>query len=378
MLSKRAGLLPMLETEIKTKEGIIDAWIKQLEKLDFTVRPMSWAELFSTDDTVHSSKSNNGLLEMGSMYVVKLATVLKGSVAVNQNLNAFTNFITPRYAPNPDEVCVVTQMAFNKRERLVKLATAWGGVLSVSVFLKLTEVEALVRFVRNNHMAFSYTYIHIVLYNREVDFYPINTMRNVATDAAATDFIFTVDLDFMPSLASHNVIREYISHPFWGNQLRAQRNAWIIPAFEYTVSDMTDAALFGSLPLTKAELVRSKDAIPFHINWYFKGHKPTDFERWYKTEEPYEVRWEQGFEPYVVLCKNKLIPSYWQGFKGYKENKLSWISELNEAGWSFYVLPGEAFVIHMYHDISNRPEMPTLKKEKRKFQAHLKETYAAG
>lgn len=377
LLSKRGGLLPMIKYSIKTKGGINNAWTKQLEGLEFVVEHVTWQSLASQDDSAHQRKDEPALLEMGSMLVVGLDTTIRGSVKVGKNMKAFTNFITPRYKPDHDEVCVVTQMAFNKRERLVKLATAWGGVMSVAVFLSLDEVEALVRFVRNNHMALSYTYIHVVIHE-EFDFYPINIMRNVATNAAETDFIFTVDLDFMPSLAAHNVIRSYISHPFWGNQIRNTRIAMIIPAFEYTVTGLSDSDMFGSLPLTKAEVVRSKDAIPFHIKWFFKGHKPTDFKRWYKTDEPYEVRYEEGFEPYVVMCSrgHSLVPQYWEGFKGYKLNKLSWIRELDRAGWSFYVLPGEAFLTHMSHDISNRPEMPGLEKEKEKFESHLKETYA--
>mmetsp|Transcript_22368 Transcript_22368/g.66296 ORF Transcript_22368/g.66296 Transcript_22368/m.66296 type:complete len:650 (-) Transcript_22368:65-2014(-) len=376
LVSKRGGLLPMLKSEIKTKRAIIDSWIEEIQQLGFAVNTMTWETFASTDDGMHKDDNKLGLLEMGSMYVVGLDATIKGSIAIDRNLKAFTNFITPRYKPEGDEVCLATQMAFDKRERLVKLATAWGGVVSVSVLLSLTEIEGLVRFVRNNHMAFSYTFFHVVIHE-QYEFYPINIMRNVATDAVETDFIFTVDLDFMPSLAAHNVIHSYTSHPLWGNQIRNSRNAWIIPAFEYTVSDMSDSDLFGSLPLTKAELVRSKDAIPFHINWFFKGHRPTDFDRWYKTDEPYEVRYEQGFEPYVVLCTrgHNFLPRYWEGFKGYKVNKRSWIEELNRAGWGFYVLPGEAFVIHMHHEFKSRKEMPNLARELLRFHSHLKATY---
>lgn len=380
LFSKRGALLPMPNADTKTRHNSIIEWTEQLRGVGFAVDTMFWHELASTDDIIHQKKFKPVLLEMGSMNVVGLNETVRGSLDQSKNLRAFTNFVTPKRKFGRDDVSLVTQMAFNKRERLVKLASAWGGIMSVAVFLSLTQVEGLVRFIRNNHVLLRFCSFHLVIYESMVSLYPINIMRNVASDAVETDYIFTVDIDFMPSLAAHDTIRSYLTHSFWGNQVRDTRAAMVIPAFEYTVSDRSEPELFGSLPLTRTELIRSNDAIPFHLNHFFAGQKPTDYERWYKAEQPYEVHFEEKYEPYVVLCArgHSLIPRYWDGFVGYRLNKASWIKELFRAGWRFYVMSGEAFVIHMYHDISNRPMMhfQKLYNEEKKFEDYLKERYA--
>mmetsp|Transcript_20514 Transcript_20514/g.59509 ORF Transcript_20514/g.59509 Transcript_20514/m.59509 type:complete len:659 (-) Transcript_20514:44-2020(-) len=381
LFSKRGGLLPMPAADSKTRNGSIMEWTEQLRGDGFDVDVMSWSDLASKDVAVHEMKSKPALLEMGSMYVAGLNEMVQGSVDLPRNLKAFTNFIAPRSTFASDyDVSLVTQMTFDKRERLVKLASAWGGVMSVAVFLSLPQVEDLVRFVRNNHFILRYCSFHLVIYESMNALYPINIIRNVASDAAETDYIFTVDIDFMPSLASHDTIQSYLTDPFWGGQVRGARAAMVVPAFEYTVSNRPEAELFGSLPLTKTELVRSNDVKPFHLDLFFAGQKPTDYERWYKAEQPYEVQFEEKYEPYVVLCArgHSLVPRYWDGFIGYRTNKASWIKELSRAGWRFYVMTGGAFVIHMYHDISSRPTMRLgkLYDMEAKFNNYLKERYA--
>lgn len=81
-----------------------------------------------------------------------------------------------------------------------------------------------------------------------------------------------------------------------------------------------------SLPSQKNELVDKYfegQVCGFHVGHFPKGHMPTgtssselilarlilneDFERWFGEEKTYEIRYSEGFEPYIIM-KRVLIP----------------------------------------------------------------------
>ena len=41
----------------------------------------------------------------------------------------------------------------------------------------------------------------------------------------------------------------------------------------------------------------------FHMDHYAQGHASTDFWRWTEATAPYDVEYELGYEPYVLMAR---------------------------------------------------------------------------
>ena len=114
------------------------------------------------------------------------------------------------------------------------------------------------------------------------------------------------------------------------------------------------------MPFSKANLLRQLDAnferiAPFHEN-YASGHGPTDYAKWYRGAEPYQVYYDLDYEPYCVVDKKKWdVPLFWEHFTGFGKNKQSWVEELAVAGFRFYVCP-DAFIVHIDHSVDDQDE----------------------
>lgn len=82
-----------------------------------------------------------------------------------------------------------------------------------------------------------------------------------------------------------------------------------------------------------------------------KAQRATDYERWWDSEAPYRVHFEEQYEPYVVVRTkdNPFLPGFDARFRGYGWNKVAFISELHTAGFQFYVLP-HCWLVHRSHD----------------------------
>jgi hypothetical protein len=109
----------------------------------------------------------------------------------------------------------------------------------------------------------------------------------------------------------------------------------------------------------------------FHISHFPKGHRATDFERWFAGSagpdavsdgsftrekhglDTYPVKYEESFEPYVIVARD-ITPAYDERFRGYGMNKISHLYTLAEQGFAFHVLDHrDTFVIAQKHPNSS-------------------------
>jgi hypothetical protein len=256
-------------------------------------------------------------------------------------------------------ITLVTHISLSKLAELYRLAQVWKLPISCSLFLQnLSQIhQVLDAFPSGRSDRID---IHLLIgeqYNRTA-YYPFNAARNLALDNARTDWVFLVDVDFVPNPdLARNIKHTLERYPKLRDAMERRKAVLVVPAFE---KFKTPSAARETLPATRAALleeVRSQRIAPFHLSWYWPGHGPTDFMRWFgvsntdsidESDKPYLVRYQDGYEPYIVAYRHGL-PRYEDRFVGYGWNKQSFIKELHYAGYSMYVLR-DGFIIHLNHD----------------------------
>ena len=187
--------------------------------------------------------------------------------------------------------------------------------------------------------------------DREYDnMYPINNLRNLALDAAETRLVFLVDVDFVPSpqlamLCSASGKARQSSGAL--DEMCERGAVLVVPAFEvqYDVDEMPKCR--EDLKL----LCEQFRAEGFHVSNFPKGHMPTAFDRWFDTDAPYTVEYQEMYEPYIIACKDR-VPRYDERFRGYGMNKVSHLYEVASRGVKFVVMP-EVFIAAREHQRSH-------------------------
>ena len=200
--------------------------------------------------------------------------------------------------------------------------------------------------------------------------YPVNKLRNIGLNALETSHFIVVDIDFVPS----SELKETVHSNF--QFLLGSRDAMVIPAFErYGENcDNTDGCKDrvqkdpSFVPYTFEDLTRcifqdeNCSVFQSQINW--TGHYSTRSELWLEKEwsidkKPRSVTCFKSdrYEPYVVLRWCKGSSAYYdERFTGYGKNKIEYISHMRYLGYTFKVLAGPGYIIHVPHGRSTAKE----------------------
>jgi hypothetical protein len=212
--------------------------------------------------------------------------------------------------------------------------------------------------------------------------YPINALRNIALEAATTEFVFLLDVDCVPCA---NGIQALVGSPEKLNSLRSmctdQKCAVVVPCFElvYESKDtLTRPALSYNDVMTSYNDSYNNISVedsgpfmrPFMIDRFARGHQATNFayllQLWKKECDTrssgdditnnnapsnickyYPIQYEEGFEPYVIVTR-AYVPPYDERFTGYGRNKAIHLYHLHKLGIQFYVA-SNVCVIHLPH-----------------------------
>jgi hypothetical protein len=175
----------------------------------------------------------------------------------------------------------------------------------------------------------------------------------MAMEQTETDYFLALDVDFMTIPECHDKLRALMKADPTLVQALHNKTMMILPAFNHEFKLKDEQLQDNVLPSTKEDalkMVQRNELTPFHVARFFPGHGPTDFGKWSKQEFEeswYPINYVMRFEPYVLGYKPG-IPHYWQGFRGFGFNKLSWFIELNYKGFKFGVLR-DFFVVHLDH-----------------------------
>jgi hypothetical protein len=224
----------------------------------------------------------------------------------------------------------------------------------------------------------------------EAFYYPHNILRNIALMNVESDYFFATDADHVPSPNSYARLSKLLlplphsnnnnntndikntntNMDIMRSRLR-QKTLFVFPAFELFANKKEQFATEDMLPQTKDQLLSKVETgrmAPFQKKRCPNCHGPTDFDRWYQhhhhhqhhknnntTEEAFYYTLSNrnitpNFEPYVLGYRHG-IPRYWESFRGYGYDKISWFVQLTAAGYKYAVLR-DFWVAHLRHPIS--------------------------
>jgi len=273
-------------------------------------------------------------------------------------------------------VTLTTQTSVDRIESMERQCLSWEGTCSAAVFVpeRIIPTElfnTMEQMTKNVEAAGGCLIISVIhgIPGDDVDEYdagyPINALRNLATDESTGDFVFALDVDFVASEFFLDRLRDYMDHGLSESAKTAKPVALVIPAFwipnegpnKVADKDRPDPAVF--LPRSWPDLSKAKAEL---FKWSLRdvAHGPTDFPRWHAAlftqkntsdDWTYHVDFAEYFEPYVIVNKH-LAPRYDERFRGYGFNKAEFLHHLNANGFDYQVLATNAFVLHGEHEKS--------------------------
>jgi hypothetical protein len=184
-----------------------------------------------------------------------------------------------------------------------------------------------------------------------------------------------MDVDFVTEKDAHQRLLSLVrTDPAVKAALHSKR-LFVLPAFG---SAHGAHSLF--IPETKAVACNmegeTRSVSPFEIDVWPPSHIPTNYSLWCSgnTGNFYDVSYKPDFEPYVLAYRHGL-PRYWEGFRGYYYDKLSFFAEAHALSYKFSVLR-DFFVYHVGeagNGLRKKVPPPTRKKKEEwaAFQKHV-------
>ena len=299
----------------------------------------------------------------------------------------YINALTPPSSSQPqtspqihpeDDLMLVTHGSVAKLKRMVLQLQQWNGPASIALYLSTPEdIDTFVDFYTTHRVELDQAWIHVLLEHPNDLGYPHNRLRNIALDHATTGFFLAMDVDFITPHNCYERAMELIhSHSRIRRSLR-NKTLVVLPAFEWFFDEPDPPLEHLQLPKDRTELIElwdSETVAPFHIKSFFRGHGPTDFDKWKGLNSTassvmYDIDYGNLYEPYVLGYRHA-VPRYWESLRGYGFNKLSWIMECYYSGMRFAVLR-DLFVVHLNHNAKDAKPRKATNETKQAFGLYV-------
>ena len=241
---------------------------------------------------------------------------------------------------------LTTHLTFDRLPKLMAMLERWQGGVVAAVVTADAEQEAALR----NFSARWGGRLNLVAWRKPCSYpfnYPVNFLRNLATDAARADVVLGVDVDFVPSAGLHGkLVAMARAGAFAGV------DAFAVPAFLALPGARLDdqAALLRAVANHTAKPILTAGE-PADVDgvWEIAHAQFIDYPRWYQASEPYQRPFTWHNEPYVALnASHPCAPRYDERFVFYGGDKVEFVHHLAALGWRLMVLPHE-FLVHERH-----------------------------
>lgn len=311
----------------------------------------------------------------------------------------------------PNDVTLITQGTVDRVENVHLINHTWSGP-KVVVFAIYNISEQTARAANAQRAAIvraAAVWVNIkvliCILRQRTDFFtehfasfkqpllPINTLRNIGVDQAKTNYVFPLDIDFIPSKRLYDKLRRTylpLAHAI-------DRVVMVVPHWETLRCHGS-----VSVPVTFGELdqqLRRGMARPFHVatahlipvdfgpvpdlgcvddgsSVWTPGIKTTNYFRWYReSRDGHDGLFplasgggpttDRYYEPFGIFRRveadGRSVPRYQEQFVGRFKNKIAFISALRSHGYQFFAVRRE-FVVHIPHSVSNQtsPDMQGL------------------
>jgi hypothetical protein len=228
----------------------------------------------------------------------------------------------------------------------------WTGPIAASVLVKSAfEEEKVAKFLRINNGDGRLSINTWMRPKKLRVHYPVNVMRNLATEQAKTEVIFPIGVDFLPSRGLHAFLKRLVSEGLF-----VGRGAFAVPSFEVaksTTVPRTKQEMLAAIErkLAKPSLSRGDPSSTDGV-WEIAHVNFIDYPKWYATNhELYERPIEFHNEPYVVVNRSQpCFPDFDERFIYYGADKVEQIYHLSTRGWRFFVLPLHFVDPIQYHE----------------------------
>eukprot|EP01132_Coremiostelium_polycephalum_P008037 gene8037-9885_t len=287
----------------------------------------------SSVEVSHQYKSVNQLTSLGEVTF---------KYPIEREIDAFYKKKT--MPTNINDISIVSQLDISRFDRLSLCSKNWDGPISIALFVKdpksdIDKLNQLLESPDHSHMKKNVD-IHLVYKSTKDKSYPINSLRNIAIEYALTDFVYTVDIDFIVSPNAHaNIVS-------WITIIDSYKTFYVIPAFEMDGYSMDSHEIFPKTKKELVELMKKDEVRQIHVNLAPEAHFATDYEQWKYSKKPFNSEYQNHWEPYGVFRKSS--HQYDPRFAGYGWDKVSHTYQLNSLGYKFIVLP-DAYMIHLSH-----------------------------
>eukprot|EP00980_Cylindrotheca_fusiformis_P007231 scaffold1525_cov142-Cylindrotheca_fusiformis.AAC.31 len=260
------------------------------------------------------------------------------------------------------EIVLATHLSTLKFENLLTQLKYWNGPASVAIYISsIEDINRLVDFTEHNEQVLHETSIHLVLERTSELPYPFNMLRKLAMESIESDYFLALDVDFVPfPLNCHDQLLSTLSRI---SILNKEKTLFILPAFSVFPRKKEQYATADMFPLSKqhvVDLVAKKKMGQFRKSVYKPGHAATQYHIWLRnTNEDGDIyhvsvglKQAEFFEPYVLGYKPG-IPRYWEEFRGFGWDKISFFRECRAAGYRYAVL-NEFYCVHLDHPLAER------------------------
>ena len=200
------------------------------------------------------------------------------------------------------DITLCTQMDTLGLPFLPRLASQWGGPLSVVLYLVPWQTAAEVKQQLLSNPVYrpvlKHADIHLVKADLAKALFPINALRNLAIDRARTNLVWLIEADMLvPAGVRLRLMQEHLPR-----MLSQPDTAWVVPLFE-SPTIMSSSLPPDSRPVfqTKAELLADHDWKPCEYESHSFMRRREDGGMWNLAAEPYFVNITNVEEPYYVV-----------------------------------------------------------------------------
>eukprot|EP00980_Cylindrotheca_fusiformis_P024133 scaffold11561_cov151-Cylindrotheca_fusiformis.AAC.6 len=261
------------------------------------------------------------------------------------------------------DIVLATHLSTSKFNQLLVQLKYWNGPASAAVYIKSTkDIDAFFKFVDEHESSLQQTSFHLVMERTTKLPYPFNILRQVALEAIETYYFVTMDVDLIPLPQDcHGALVSTLP-----SLKDTKSTLYVLPAFSLVTERNEKVASEDRLPHNRTEAIQSakqKKLIQFQKKKSPGGHGPSRYSTWLADKNeasPYAYpitvsRAEtRKYEPYVLGFKPG-IPRYWEDFRGFGRNKISFLYEAYLAGYNYAVLY-DSYCVHLDHPLDRHSD----------------------